>query len=56
MTLVSVTGNQLVKRSVAFTPFTADRILINVVKTSGNGWSRLTEVEAWSSSASLTSE
>jgi len=56
VTLASVTGNQLVKRSVAFTPFTTDRIRINIVNASGNGWSRLTEVEAWSSSASLTAE
>jgi len=54
VTLATVTGNQLVKRSVAFTPFTTDRIRINIVSASGNGWSRLTEVEAWSSSASLT--
>jgi hypothetical protein len=56
VTLASVTGNQLVKRSVAFTPFTTDRIRINIVSANGNGWSRLTEVEAWSSSASLAAE
>ncbi|HZY06156.1 MAG TPA: discoidin domain-containing protein, partial [Ilumatobacteraceae bacterium] len=56
VTLASVTGNQLVKRSVAFTAFTTDRIRVKIIKAGDNGWSRLTEVEAWSSQASLTSK
>jgi RHS repeat-associated protein len=43
-----VTGNTLVKRSVNFTAFTTDRIRINVTNALG-GYSRITEVEAWTS-------
>jgi hypothetical protein len=41
-----VTGNNLVKRSVNFTPYTTDRIRITV-NNALNGYSRITEVEAW---------
>ena len=46
VTLATVSGNNLVKRSVAFLGFTTDRIRISIT----NGllsYSRLTEVEAW---------
>ena len=40
VTLGSVSGNNLVKRTVSFAPYTTSRIRIYV-------WSRITEVEAW---------
>jgi hypothetical protein len=46
VTLATVSGNNLVKRSVPFTAYTTDRIRINVTGTI-DMWSRLTEVEAW---------
>ena len=47
VTLGSVASNNLVKRQVSFTATTTDRIRINI--TGGlAGYSRLTEVEAWS--------
>lgn len=46
VTLATVSGNNLVKCSVAFLGFTTDRIRINI--TNGlYSYSRLTEVEAW---------
>jgi PKD repeat protein len=47
VTLASVTGNSLVKRSVAFSPFTTDRIRILVKAAADHTWSRVTEFEAW---------
>jgi len=47
VTLGSVTGNNLVKRQVSFTATTTDRIRVNITAGAG-GYSRLTEVEAWS--------
>jgi hypothetical protein len=46
VTLGSVTGNNLVKRTVSFANFTTDRIRINVTNAAG-GYSRVTEIEAW---------
>jgi hypothetical protein len=46
VTLGSVSGNNLVKRTVNFVAYTTDRIRINVT-TSLAGYSRITEVEAW---------
>jgi hypothetical protein len=46
VTLGTVTGNTLVKRSITFTAFTTDRIRINVTNARG-GYSRITEIEAW---------
>jgi YD repeat-containing protein len=46
VTLASVTGNNLVKRTVHFAAFTTDRIRV-VVNGSSNGYSMLAEVEAW---------
>ena len=45
ITLATVTGNNLVKRSVAFTPFTTERIRVQI-DGALSGWSRLTEIEA----------
>ena len=42
----SVTGNNLVKRTVSFAPLTTDRIRVVVTKALG-GYSHVTEVEAW---------
>jgi hypothetical protein len=46
VTLSTITGNNLVMRTVSFTPYTTDRIRINITK-SANAYSRLTEVEVW---------
>jgi hypothetical protein len=46
VTLGTVTGNTLVKRTVNFTAFTTDRIRINITNALG-GYSRITEIEAW---------
>ena len=46
VTLATVTGNNLVKRTVNFTAFATDQIRINITK-SANSYSRLIEVEAW---------
>jgi len=47
VTLGSVNGNNLVKRTVSFSPYTTDRIRI-VTNGSADGiWSRITEIEAW---------
>jgi hypothetical protein len=46
VTLGSVSGNNLVKRTVTFSAFTTDRIRINIINGL-NSYSRLTEVEAW---------
>lgn len=46
VTLATVSGNNLVKRTVSFAAYTTDRIRINI--TNGlDGWSRITEIEAW---------
>jgi len=44
--LGSVSGNNLVKRTVNFAAYTTDRIRINVTASLAN-YSRITEVEAW---------
>jgi Glucose / Sorbosone dehydrogenase/NedA-like, galactose-binding domain len=44
--LASVTGNNLVKRSVTFAAFTTDRIRISV-SDALDTWSRIAEIEAW---------
>ena len=46
VTLGTVSGNQLVKRTVNFTATTTDRIRINVTNALSS-YSRITEVEAW---------
>jgi len=48
VTLATVTGNNLVKRTVAFSPFATDRIRIYVTKALAS-WTRITEIEAWGS-------
>lgn len=45
-TVGTVSGNNLVKRTVSFTPIATDRIRIYVTSALG-GYSRVTEVEAW---------
>jgi hypothetical protein len=50
VTLGTVSGNNLVKRTVAFPAFTTDRIRIHVTKALG-GVARITEVEAWGGTA-----
>jgi hypothetical protein len=46
VTLGSVSGNTLIKRTVNFLAYTTDRIRINVTAALGS-YSRITEVEAW---------
>lgn len=46
VTLGTVTGNNLVKRTVSFASFTTSRIRINVTNAA-SGYTRITEVEAW---------
>jgi hypothetical protein len=46
VTLATVAGNNLVKRTVNFAPFATNRIRINVTHALGS-YSRITEVEAW---------
>ena len=53
VTLASVSGNSLVKRSVSFAAYTTDRIRINITGTT-DSWSRLTEVEAWGVAAAMS--
>jgi PKD repeat protein len=47
VTLANVSGNSLVKRSVAFSPYTTDRIRVLVTGVADGAWSRITEIEAW---------
>jgi Bacterial Ig-like domain (group 3)/F5/8 type C domain len=53
VTLGTVTGNTLVKRTVTFPAVTTDRIRILVTNALSNH-SRITEVEAWASTATPT--
>jgi hypothetical protein len=46
VTLAGVAGNNLVKRTVNFAPFTTDRVRIHITSALGF-WSRITELEAW---------
>ena len=46
----TVSGNNLVKRTVSFAAFTTDRILVNVTSALAS-YSRITEIEAWTSSS-----
>lgn len=47
VTLASVSGNNLVKRSVYFTAYRTDRIRLYITGTKDGVWSRVTEIEAW---------
>jgi hypothetical protein len=47
VTLASVTGNNLVKRTVRFTPFTTARVRVLVNGVVDGAWSRIPEIEAW---------
>jgi hypothetical protein len=46
VTLASVAGNNLVKRTATFPAYTTDRIRVHITKAL-NTWSRVTEIEAW---------
>jgi hypothetical protein len=52
VTLGSVSGNNLVKRSVTFPPYTTNRIRIVVTAVADNLWSRITEIQAWTTATS----
>ena len=54
VTLGSVSGNTLIKRTVSFSPYTTDRIRVLVNAVADNLWSRITEIEAWTTSSSAT--
>jgi len=47
VTLASVSGNNLIKRTVWFTPYVTSKIRISVTGTQDGVWSRITEIEAW---------
>src|SRR5581483_1701529 len=53
VTLATVTGNNLVKRTVTFPAYTTDRIRVNVTNAL-NGYSRITEIEAWGTAVSAS--
>jgi hypothetical protein len=56
VTLASVTGNNLVKRTVILaTPYATDRIRVVVNGSADHTSSRIAEIEAWTSSATTTS-
>ena len=46
VTLATVTGNNLVKRTVTFAAYTTDRIRVNVTSALAT-YSRIVEIEAW---------
>jgi hypothetical protein len=46
VTLDTVTGNNLVKRTSNFPAFTTDRIRVNITRAT-DGYSRIAEIEAW---------
>jgi len=50
LTLATVTGNNLVKRTVTFSPVSTDRIRINVTNALSS-YSRIVEIEAWTASS-----
>ncbi|HSD00675.1 MAG TPA: Ig-like domain repeat protein [Casimicrobiaceae bacterium] len=50
VTLGTVSGNNLVKRTVSFSAYTTDRIRVLVTGSKDGLWSRITEIEAWTSS------
>src|SRR5205823_6161041 len=50
LTLATVTGNNLVKRTVTFSPVSTDRIRINVTSALSS-YSRIVEIEAWTASS-----
>ena len=45
-TVATIAGNNLVKRTVSFPAIATDRIRISITGAA-DGWSRLTEIEAW---------
>ena len=50
VTLGTVSGNNLVKRTVTFTPFVTTRVRINITAALGS-YSRIIELEAWGTAA-----
>ena len=51
VTLGSAAGNNLVKRTVNFTAFAADRIRVNVTNARDHAYSYIAEIEAWTTTA-----
>ena len=47
-----ISGNNKVWRKITFTPITTSKIRVNTTAAIDNGYSRLTEIEAWGSGAS----
>ena len=54
ITLGSVSGNNLVKRTVSFASFATDRIRVQVTGALAS-YSRITEIEAWTAASAATS-
>ncbi|MEQ1743181.1 MAG: hypothetical protein ABL869_11890 [Candidatus Nitrotoga sp.] len=46
VTLATISGNNLVKRTVSFAAFTTDQIRVNVTSVLAS-YSRIVEIEAW---------
>src|SRR5205814_2535019 len=53
ITLGTVAGNNLVKRSVSFAPYSTDRIRVNVTNALAS-FSRIAEIEAWTANTAGT--
>ncbi|HSS22479.1 MAG TPA: hypothetical protein VLL54_20580, partial [Pyrinomonadaceae bacterium] len=51
----SVTGNNLVWRKFSFTAITTSKVRV-LTSASSDGWSRITEVEAWTGSSGSTAK
>ena len=54
-TVASVSGNNLIKRTVPFTPYVTNAIRIVVNATQDGVWSRVTEIEVLGPAADPTS-
>jgi len=52
VTLATVSGNNRVKRAVTFTPYATDRIRV-LANRGGGGYSRMTEIEAWTAASTV---
>jgi len=54
VTLATVRNNNLIKRTVSFATYTTDRVRVVVNSTPDGNWSRVTELEVWSPTASAS--
>ena len=54
VTLATVRNNNLIKRTVSFATYSTDRVRVVVNGTPDGNWSRMTELEAWSPTATVS--